>query len=133
EAAIPGSKNARCSTACGEPREVIAEDGNTGAAGGKRGLTRNGSRLVLARDFFPYHAVFGSHDRKASIDRIAECDAVSCIPKRKSIEKRLGHAIHELESPALAAIRSFVNAGLFTFSRAEDVCRIRVNRVDISE
>jgi hypothetical protein len=70
---------------------------------------------------------------KATINWVAEGEAVLCVPERQGIEKGLRLVILELQRPAAAAVRRFVNARCRPVPDAEQPSDPTIQRFDITK
>ena len=91
-----------------KPSFIPSANDEASVTGRKRSLVRKRRRGVLPQPVPA--AIPGGQNDELAIHRIAEQDAVPCIPKGHGIEKALGIRIRELEGPMGARIGGLVNA-----------------------
>src|ERR1022692_1541660 len=92
------------------------------AAGREGAFTGQGWREGLGRQRFPVGAAVGSDDQlKQPFDRVAESNAVLLVPEGDGIKKGRRFGAFELQSPRLAAVDCFVNAGRVARADAEQI------------
>jgi len=133
-AAIGGAQDSGCGAAGREPNVLIALHRDTGAAGGKRAFSVDGRGTAGVGKHGPVGAaVFGGEQFEAAVDGIAQSEAMVAIPERHAVEESFGLRVGELEGPALAGVRGFVDARLIAGAGAEHVSLVGAEGLDIAE
>ena len=133
-AAVAGAKHARGRGGAGAEPDVPGalvehRHGEVRAARRERAFVRKrGWQSRGGRRRPGVAAVGGQQEDEASVDRIADRDAVPRVPEDHRVEERLLVAIDELRRPRLSAIAGLEDARRFARADAEHVGRLVVDR-----
>ena len=92
-----------------------------------------GARTNRTGQRTPVHAVVCANELKIALNRIAQRNAVSAIPKRHAIVKTLWIAVRELQGPGLPRIGRLVNARLIARPGRQQVSFIRAEGLQVTE
>lgn len=129
----PKDSSSFCSTGA-KPDAAISVDHQARPAGCERTFTLHDGRRRVARLLLPTcTSVIGSEDQKTPVDGVCECDPMIGIPEGDGVEKALGIAILERESPRLSSVGRPVDARFVAIADREEMSPLFIERVNVAK